>query len=389
MRKPNYKKASGAAYEILKKLNISTFPISLFDIIEELPNLKVLSFCEMAELLGISVGTVAKDMAMSEEGAIGTFGTEKVIIIYNSDISTKSLERERFTLAHEIGHYILGHPFDTDNSILSRNNGITNEESKIFELEANHFARELLAPTFLIDDTDPLTTKEISNRFEISTEASKYAIDRVIKGRSRVGLYHLNLLVPDSWIDDYYPRFYDTITYVKKVNHRDKIGMTFNEDGFRILYKKLRYCYECKSIQIYHYSDQILYCSCCGANNIKEVNNNNYFEFHEREEQRLMEYTKLIVDEVGRLNQNCPICDNDHVSDNYCSICGIYIINECSGMVKTERDNNWNNEYEQNDPCQVNLQGSDRFCPKCGAESTFYKNGLLKAWNEPTFELPF
>lgn len=45
---------------------------------------------------------------------------------------------------------------------------------------------------------------------------------------------------------------------------------------------------------------------------------------------------------------------------------------------------NWNNGYEESNPCEGTLLGSDRYCPKCGAESTFFYYDLLKKWNTET-----
>ncbi|WP_314581802.1 ImmA/IrrE family metallo-endopeptidase [Enterococcus gilvus] len=378
MKKPNYHRAAAEAYKLLEKSNSCVFPISLYDIIDCFENLKVFTFHEMAMLLDISVEMVSKKMALSEEGAIGTFGTDQVIIIYNSDLDSKNLGRERFTLAHEIGHFILGHPFHSDNSILSRNNGITSEENRIFEIEANHFARELLAPTFLVDDVEPLTIEKVSERFEVSNELSSYAIDRVKKGRSGEGLFYLNLRIPQSWQTNH-PAFIEKITYVKKTVNIDKIGMIFTGEGLKFIYKKIRYCFKCRSIQSYDFKYPLNYCSCCGSNTIKEIIPTNYFEFHEREEQRLMSYVELKVNETGTLIEDCPICGNDHVKDNFCSVCGVPIVNKCSGMSKT--GDNWNGGYEEDQPCSNTLLGSDRYCSKCGAESTFYYHGLLKDWN--------
>lgn len=93
-----------------------------------------------------------------------------------------------------------------------------------------------------------------------------------------------------------------------------------------------------------------------------------------------MKYSSLIVDENGHLIDTCPICGNEKTSNNYCSICGVYIVNECSG-VKFYQDDNGNEQIENLTPCDVLLQGYDRYCPICGSRSTFLLNGLLTDWS--------
>jgi len=83
-------------------------------------------------------------------------GEGKVIINANSDIS-----RQRFTLAHEIGHYILsrhtqthGHSFQCQSKDMEdQADTLTalQDRYQIQEQEANRFASELLMPNLLIE----------------------------------------------------------------------------------------------------------------------------------------------------------------------------------------------------------------------------------------------
>ena len=92
------------------------------------------------------------------------------------------ITRQRFTIAHELGHLILNHQGDLfvdKGSILFRNthsqNGIVKEER-----EANRFAAELLMPEEIllkefieneidIENADQLN--KLANKFEVSTQA--------------------------------------------------------------------------------------------------------------------------------------------------------------------------------------------------------------------------
>jgi Zn-dependent peptidase ImmA (M78 family) len=56
--------------------------------------------------------------------------------------------RQRFSLAHELGHYFLDHPAADD--ILPHE--LETDEKKIYESEANEFAAELLVPRELLKE---------------------------------------------------------------------------------------------------------------------------------------------------------------------------------------------------------------------------------------------
>lgn len=78
-------------------------------------------------------------------------------------------------------------------------------------------------------------------------------------------------------------------------------------------------------------------------------------------------YTRIELDGHSKAKV-CPVCGNDDVmGGDYCQVCGKHIRNYCV-----------------NDQCQGadGLQGNARFCPYCGSETTFFKNGILNAWNE-------
>ena len=99
--------------------------------------------------------------------------------------------RQRFTIAHEVGHLVLHRRLIADHvhvdkrfSVLMRDaNSATGTQR--MEMEANRFAAELLMPIFLllpmlkrkgfdIDDEKPL--EELSRKFRVSKQALDYRI---------------------------------------------------------------------------------------------------------------------------------------------------------------------------------------------------------------------
>lgn len=87
---------------------------------------------------------------------------EEKIVVYNG---THSVVRNRFSVAHEIGHLVLGHHFGRD---------IFDLESKDpREIEANMFAAELLLPFSWLktDMAMSLRIPDLARRYWVSEEA--------------------------------------------------------------------------------------------------------------------------------------------------------------------------------------------------------------------------
>jgi Zn-dependent peptidase ImmA (M78 family) len=102
----------------------------------------------------------------------------KLFLGVNSD---HHIHRRRFTIAHEIGHYILHSGeilhYDTNEleKIYLRSDNISSPE----EAEANHFAAELLMPEELIHkfiENDEKSIKVLAERFNVSEDAMRYRL---------------------------------------------------------------------------------------------------------------------------------------------------------------------------------------------------------------------
>jgi Zn-dependent peptidase ImmA (M78 family) len=101
---------------------------------------------EIAEEIGIEV---LYRPAESFDGALlRTRDAQRGYIVINSRIREES--RRRFTLAHEIGHFVL--PGQQEVSAPCKQQRIENWDADLYrpELEANHFAAEILMPRRLM-----------------------------------------------------------------------------------------------------------------------------------------------------------------------------------------------------------------------------------------------
>jgi Zn-dependent peptidase ImmA (M78 family) len=110
--------------------------------------------------------------------------------------SLHAKQRQRFTIAHEIGHLVL-HDFqnhvDRGVAVYHRDHRSSSAEA-VAEIEANQFAAELLMPKRMIDATvpkffdllDEQQIKKIADRFQVSSQALTFR------------LINLGLAQPDS-----------------------------------------------------------------------------------------------------------------------------------------------------------------------------------------------
>lgn len=89
----------------------------------------------------------------------------------------------RFTIAHEIGHIYLGH---------FKKNITSNQLYGQCEYEANYFAAALLMPEHLLSQYNTLSSEEISNRLDVSTESLGYRLNTLHSMKKHLG-FHIYL----------------------------------------------------------------------------------------------------------------------------------------------------------------------------------------------------
>jgi Zn-dependent peptidase ImmA (M78 family) len=164
--RPGITKAENKAISLLKELNISTIPIALE---------KITTF------FGIKI---SYDLG---ENVSGILISKKDVTIIGVN-PTESSVRQRFTIAHEIGHYCMHKNkaelfVDTDYIVMKRSG-----EKDNYELEANAFAAALLMPEENIEkELSKLSVniptddkiKTLAKKFEVSTIAMTYRLSNL------------------------------------------------------------------------------------------------------------------------------------------------------------------------------------------------------------------
>lgn len=134
--------------QIAMDLGYKVAPLTRANI--ETANIKDVSDSELASISGLA--------AINESG--------KKFIFYSP---TDHMERQRFTIAHELGHHVL-HSETLLKSKLKRDTNFISQNKE--EIDANRFAAELLLPfkylKMAILEADNIDTKHLAKKFCVS-----------------------------------------------------------------------------------------------------------------------------------------------------------------------------------------------------------------------------
>lgn len=154
-----YKTARNASWQCLIDNNITSLPVSV---------------TKIATNNGIIIQKYSESNSNRlNEDEIGStyFIGDKIIIVYRD---TETIQRCRFTIAHELGHIFLGHTlFGTK---LSRKFYVP---KSVIEIEADIFASRLLAPACVLWGLNLYTADEIAKVCNISLLAGKHRAERM------------------------------------------------------------------------------------------------------------------------------------------------------------------------------------------------------------------
>lgn len=154
-----YKDARNAAWQCLIDAEINSLPVK---------TLKITSH------LGIDVlkNSEVKLLHTLESGCCMVDRTGKWMIVFDD---TEAKGRIRFTVAHEIGHILLGHELEAGFRHYRR---ITEGKTSI-ETQADEFAIRLLSPACVLKALDISSPNDIAEICDISQKAAEYRAERI------------------------------------------------------------------------------------------------------------------------------------------------------------------------------------------------------------------
>lgn len=157
----NYQSNRDAAWKILLDCGIDRLPVDLNRICRQL-GVGVYRYADVC---------LPPDIVLEGDGFL-YFEGDKPIILFDQE---KPPVRIRFTIAHELGHLILGHVTperDVDPDWEQR-------QIETVEADANQFAARLLAPACVLWGLGVHTAEEISRFCNISKQAAQVRAERM------------------------------------------------------------------------------------------------------------------------------------------------------------------------------------------------------------------
>lgn len=346
--KPRFTYATKRAYELLAELNICQFPVDPWKIIKQFTNWHLKGWMELREYTGEDDPlNINKEKA--EAKTITLRGSDEYLIVYDDRVNNN--QRIRWTIAHEIGHIVLGHLVEFNATALNRR-GLTKSEYGVLEVEAHCFAAELLAPKTIIRrfdfNDDP---QGISLICDISKDAAVKRLDDM----KRIDF-------------TYYPT--ENKILRNFYNHLNNGGFfqAVHDTAYKFypssIYSDLcKYARICRNCNNFIKDEKHKFCSVCGKETPlpeqyspltlgKKIEGT---PFHIGFPIKLKgQYYYEIPFYKDKRVEFCPICKIKVPNDRtqVCANCGTPLVNMCT------------NESRE-------LEESSRYCPDCGEKTSF------------------
>lgn len=362
--KPRFSLASSRAYELLIELDICSFPVEPRKIIKHFSNWFLTGYLELKHNTGDN-DPLSLKKEQAEAKTVKIRNTDEYLIIYDEQVNNES--RIRWTLAHEIGHIVLGHLDHFEFTALNRR-GLSKKEYSVLEVEAHWFAAELLSPKPIMkrfsfgDSSDG-----ISLICDISKEASKKRFTQI---KYEDYGYFTNA---DKLLRNFYH-------HISSKGYLDAIFETASRyQGTHIYPDLCKYCRVCSNCNAFIDEEDEKFCHICGAA-IPDIYCYSPIKFQKGtfhigwDFMLKGKYYRDIETNDNKRLVFCPICKNHEFSDEaqHCRICGTPLFNRCKKEDKI-------------------LDASYRHCPDCGSETEYKElyNSLPQKANLDSFiDLP-
>lgn len=167
-----YQNARDAAWAALIKNNVTALPVKISDICQN-DGIAVVSYSRAGEMLiqmGLEKNTILNDgfsICIRKSGRL-------LKCIFFDDRC--SIQRQRFTVAHEYGHFLCGH---MNTNTVSTRNRESFESADPIEIQANAAAVRILAPACVLWGLNVHDAETIAKLCDISLTAAKWRMKRL------------------------------------------------------------------------------------------------------------------------------------------------------------------------------------------------------------------
>ena len=281
--------------------------------------------------------------------------------------SKKTPEEQNFYCMHEIMHHIFHQNMGT--KIYSSYEETQADQNPFIEWQANEGAAQFLVP-YQIFIPDYVRLSRLHARDSFLTQAD---LCKILAPH-----YFVSPKVISNRIDSLNYEIYQFLhgVSISKIVLLSKTKL--KSIGWSLTHDKT-YCRNCCApVDV-----DCNFCKICG------VQLNDGHPFHKLEKINrgagYMIYPSVELKESGQIKE-CLQCKNEeHLEDaEFCIICGKPIINRCTSAIDQDTpDEYW--QCRHNEP----LPSNARYCPYCGHETTFYKYGVLLAYDGDPHAPPF
>ena len=164
----DYQNARDTAWRILLDCNIDRLPVNLNTVCRKL-KIRVLTYGQNTKL----IERACLSQAVHRTDGMTFYAGETPIILFDEKILPA---RAKFTVAHELGHIILGHVKSGSVTTLNRE---PHPKDAPEERAANQFAARLLAPACVLWGLDVHTAEAIVELCHISNQAAQFRAQRI------------------------------------------------------------------------------------------------------------------------------------------------------------------------------------------------------------------
>lgn len=164
----DYQNARDAAWRILLDCKIDRLPVDLNFVCRKL-EIRVLAYGKNTEL----IERAKLSEAVRRTDGMTFYIRETPIVLFDEKVMPA---RIKFTVAHELGHIILGHVKPGGITTANRE---PHPEDAPEERAANQFAARLLAPACVLWGMNIHTAEEIMRICRISRQAAQFRADRM------------------------------------------------------------------------------------------------------------------------------------------------------------------------------------------------------------------
>lgn len=176
----NYKRARDLSWKILIQFKVSSLPVDIFSICRKI-RIKLYTYQNNIEL----INRLHLTQHTNNNDGFATVINNHYVIFYDDTIIPSM--RITFTVAHELGHILMGHI--TKNNIVTRWNRGEETPHDPKETGANQFAARLLAPACILQELNVKTVEEVQKLTGLSYTASEYRLQRLNELRKRNKFY--------------------------------------------------------------------------------------------------------------------------------------------------------------------------------------------------------